>query len=530
MRILTCRALILACIFLPARPAAAVPPGPSTLGPRHVAILYNTNVPASREVARAYAEARGIPEDRMIGLDCPQKETITRAEYNDTIAMPLRRIFSEKQWWKPMRTPNGIEVQDSQIRVLVTVYGMPLRISRDAAASEGKEHPASINEASVDSELALLGAYSATIDGLLKNPYFRSIDDFARFRVKAMFGVSRLDGHSPEAATALARAGVAAEKAGGPWGRAMIDLSGTYPQGDNWLREIYSRSWEQGIPAQLDRHKWSFRRNFPVRDVAVYFGWYDGDASGFVADPAFRFRPGAVAAHIHSFSATSLRDPSKGWSAPLVAKGAAATVGNVYEPYLEMSHHMDVFFQALLDGRPLVEASLTSMPVLSWMTICLGDPLYRPFATRGDLERGRLAGRQNADYKAAALILRRLPDAKEAKQATARLREAAQSSGNPLFSEIAGLLEYRHENNADAMRDFDAAWRAYRNALDQARAGILLGEAMLARNRRRQALKHFRDLLAAHQGHPHAIAISDLLDQLDPPPPPPPAPPQGQGG
>jgi len=87
-----------------------------------------------------------------------------------------------------------------------------------------------------------------------------------------------------------------------------------------------------------------------------------------------------VAVHIHSFSAHTLRSATEGWCGPLVARGVTATVGNVYEPYLEYLHRPDLLLGALVRGDDLVDAAYYALPVLSWQCVVIGDPLYRPFA------------------------------------------------------------------------------------------------------------------------------------------------------
>jgi len=57
-----------------------------------------------------------------------------------------------------------------------------------------------------------------------------------------------------------------------------------------------------------------------------------------------------------------------------------ATVGNVYEPYLEFLHRPDLLVEALARGEDLVDAAYYALPALSWQSIVIGDPLYRPFA------------------------------------------------------------------------------------------------------------------------------------------------------
>lgn len=72
--------------------------------------------------------------------------------------------------------------------------------------------------------------------------------------------------------------------------------------------------------------------------------------SGPFAEEGFRFKPGAIAAHIHSFSASTLRDPVAGWCGPLLERGASATLGTVYEPYLMLTTHPDKFQSRLMKG------------------------------------------------------------------------------------------------------------------------------------------------------------------------------------
>src|SRR5207253_3509638 len=95
--------------------------------------------------------------------------------------------------------------------------------------------------------------------------------------------------------------------------------------------------------------------------------------------PGFRFVPGAIAVHIHSFSANTLRDPNANWVGPLVSHGAAASVGNVYEPYLQLTAHLNILNDRLLHGFTFAESAYSSIEALSWMSVMVGDPLYRPY-------------------------------------------------------------------------------------------------------------------------------------------------------
>jgi hypothetical protein len=95
--------------------------------------------------------------------------------------------------------------------------------------------------------------------------------------------------------------------------------------------------------------------------------------------PGFRFPPGAIALHIHSYSAQTLRSAESNWCGPLIARGVTATMGNVFEPYLQLTHRPDLLVRALLRGEAFGDAACYAQPALSWQTVVIGDPLYRPF-------------------------------------------------------------------------------------------------------------------------------------------------------
>ena len=62
-------------------------------------MIYNRSAPDSPVLARFYAAQRHIPTDHLVGLECSTEEEISRQEYDETIARPLRKIFDEHKWW-----------------------------------------------------------------------------------------------------------------------------------------------------------------------------------------------------------------------------------------------------------------------------------------------------------------------------------------------------------------------------------------------------------------------------------------------
>lgn len=139
---------------------------------------------------------------------------------------------------------------------------------------------------------------------------------------------------------------------------------------------------------------------------ALYFGWYAGAVNGPFMRDGFVFPPGAVALHIHSFSAATVRSATSGWVGPLVARGVTATFGNVTEPYLELTHRPQLILKTLARGGRLGDAAAYAVPVYSWQAMMIGDPLYRPFAVT-PAEQWAKRDKLNAEQRA-YVVLRRM--------------------------------------------------------------------------------------------------------------------------
>jgi uncharacterized protein (TIGR03790 family) len=365
-------------------------------------VLYNKNDASSLALARYYAGKRGIEADSLVGLDCSSDEEISRDAYLVHIEAPVRAAFDKHGWWKIRRGNDGRRlVTDAAKRFVAIMRGVPLKIASDA-----KTPPTSIykeldpgsplqslvphNEASVDSELAALFAQLDETPSVIANPYYRRFTPALSLppAITPLF-VCRLDGPSDLIVRRMIDDSLATEKTG-LWGWAYLDARGitdpAYVEGDKWLTNAARLMRRQGIPVISDYAPETWRDGFPVTDAAVYYGWYDGDVSGPFVQPGFRFVPGAVAVHLHSYSARTLRDPKVSWAAPLLADGATVTMGNVYEPYLALTVNFDVLQDRLMNGLTLAEAAYAATRGISWMNVVLGDPLYRPYASWTSLE------------------------------------------------------------------------------------------------------------------------------------------------
>lgn len=365
-----------------------------------VAILANASDADSVRVAEYYANARGVPRANIFALPMPAAETIPWPEFVRTIWQPLQDALIEKGWIDGLtmdllddagRKKNA--VAGHRISYLVVCRGVPLRVADDpalrAALDPGKL-PGQVRttQAAVDSELTLLARVAPPVVALVPNPLFNQTHPSA-FVQGQVVKVSRLEGPTLRDTLGLVDRAIEAEKQG-VVGRAYVDLGGPHKEGDKWLEATIAPIAQLGFETDVDRAGATMPATARCDAPALYFGWYAGSLNGPFALPGFRFAPGAIALHIHSYSAVTLRSASSGWTGPLVARGVTATVGNVFEPYLDWTHRPDILMLALARGERWGDAVFYALPALSWQAVAIGDPLFRPFGrTAEEIWRGR---------------------------------------------------------------------------------------------------------------------------------------------
>ncbi|MDP3092215.1 MAG: TIGR03790 family protein [Nitrospira sp.] len=86
------------------------------LSPNQVVIVANANSRESLSVSQYYATRRGIPAQHIAKLDLPLDDTMSREDYERRLVTPLRQMLHAQGLHK-------------SIRVIVTVYGVPLRVA-----------------------------------------------------------------------------------------------------------------------------------------------------------------------------------------------------------------------------------------------------------------------------------------------------------------------------------------------------------------------------------------------------------------
>lgn len=349
------------------------------LEPGEILVVANVGAEHSLELAEYYMRQRQIPLANLVRINTTGRERCTRQEYDDTIKKPVRQAFA-----------NLATV--SRIRCLVVMYGVPLAI-RPAELEEAKHllgDKTMDTRAAVDSELALVLTDEYPLEGWLPNPYFLGFQgQFTKLKRDEVLLVSRLDGPDPATVRRLIDDALWAEK-NGLRGRACFDARWPKPDTDKLegyaLYDVSLHDAAAAIRAsgrmeevRLDWQEQLFQAG-DCPKAALYCGWY---SLGRYVD-AFAWVRGAIGFHIASAECSTLKEKgSQVWCKRMLEEGVAATVGPVYEPYVQAFPLPELFFRVLAEGYlGLGESYLISLPFLSWQMVLIGDPLYRPFTPR----------------------------------------------------------------------------------------------------------------------------------------------------
>jgi uncharacterized protein (TIGR03790 family) len=391
--------IALRAVLILASPLAA-----HALEPADVFVISNKNLPDSQRVAEHYLAIRSVPQKNHIALDLPVVEDISRSDYQAKLLQPLREALAERR---------------NEVKVLLTAYGVPLRVGPKVLTTEEQAEEARLKEelkaldadnepekripltirlqkltaaestASVDSELMLLWWPDYPLARWVINPLYFPLPDEYRRQLPPVMMTARLDGPSPDVALRLIDDAVAAE-ARGLKGKAYFDARGIrfdpkkpgetgtgYEGYDESFREAADLLKRGGLEVTLDDRPELFPPE-SCPDCAVYAGWYR--LGNYI--PTCTFAQGAVAWHLASSEAVTLRDPnSKLWCPNLLKDGAAVTIGPVAEPYTVGFPKPAEFFSFLATGKyTVVECYAKTVLFASWMGVLVGDPLYNPFA------------------------------------------------------------------------------------------------------------------------------------------------------
>jgi uncharacterized protein (TIGR03790 family) len=550
-------------ILLTGWAVAAAIPAPAADSGREVIVVYNTRVPESKSVADHYARLRNVPAGQVFGFALNPAQDMSRFEFQESLQKPLAKLLEQRNLWhirsEFVAATNGRpghvmwKVRDSQIRYAVLCYGVPVRITSDPNLKESLDETLRPelrrNEAAVDSELALLPCIEQNlpIAGPLKNPLF-AVTNAAWFHpTNNLLIVARLDGPSAPIAMGLVDKAIEAET-NGLWGRAYFDVRNIsdpgYKMGDDWIRAASEICKRLGFETVVEDTPETFPAEFPMSQIALYCGWYDANVSGPFTRPNVEFMPGAFAYHLHSFSAADLRSTTNGWVGPLLAKGATISMGTVFEPYLSGTPEMAVFMaRFIFEGMSFGEAAYAALPVLSWQSTIVGDPLYRPFGKPALQLHQELEARHSPLLEWSQL---RLVDLNLAKGLPARnlvnyLDQLELTRHSAVLTEKLANLYEALGKPSSAIETAEQALKLDPSPQQRVRLRLALVDRLEAQNRTREAYDDLLKLLQENKDYPNKLAIykrmlplaqklnarkdvaryEELIHQLTPPPPPP---------
>lgn len=403
--------LLIACLLILLMPQIS-----RALEPSEVAVVCNSFVEESTELAEYYMKARNIPGKNLIKIRPTANQSIGREDFEDDILKPVRKALLKR-------------FNPGEIRALVVMYRVPLSVGpprrtdeeekryRELGARRGELREALKDEseperkkakqaelkkvekelkelrkdnyrAAVDSELMLVLAENYPLANWVPNPYFLGNQKTASklpVTKEAVLMVSRLDGPSTEIVKRIIDDSLAAEKEGLS-GTAYFDARYARPEKtdvsgsafyDLSIHLAAERVRKSGrMPVVVDDQSRLFQPG-EAPDAALYCGWYS--LARYV--DAFTWQQGAIGYHIASQECQTLRGGnSQVWCKRMLEEGAAAVIGPVGEPYAQAFPVPEAFFSLLVDGYyTLGESYLLSLPWLSWKMVMVGDPLYRPF-------------------------------------------------------------------------------------------------------------------------------------------------------
>ena len=505
-------------------------------GGDEVVVVYNTRVPESKDIAEHYAQMRQVPEKQIYGFLMTTNEEMSRAEFRDSLQLPLAKKLEANGLWNLKMTfypgtnnqPDRAvrKVVSSKIRYAVLCYGVPLKIASDAGihelAAEKMQPELRRNEAAVDSELSWLPLLQMEfpLTGPFPNWLYGTTNVALLNPTNGILLVARLDGPTAEIANGLVDKALQAER-DGLWGRAYFDARGiaatnNYFLGDQWILAAAQISRQLGFETVVDDKPETFSADFPMSQIAIYCGWYDGNVSGPFTLPKVEFMPGAFAYHLHSYSAATIRSATDNWCGPLLAKGATCTMGCVYEPYLSTTPNVAEFLAVFGAGATFGEAAWAAQPALSWQTTVIGDPLYRPFGKTPQLLHAQLSRQHSARLEWSFLQLANL-----ALVHGARMAEISGLIDNLDLTTNSAVLTEKLADLYDAQGKPSSAILSYQNALklnpspeQRIRLRVTLGEKLQAQGRDAEAVENYQKLIDESPDYPGKEFIVNTLAAL----------------
>jgi uncharacterized protein (TIGR03790 family) len=502
-----------------------------------VVVVYNSSASGSKEVAEYYAARRNVPAKQVFGFPLSTNAEMSRMEFQDSLERPLAKGLEAAKLWKAGKpvgrngavAPAGTvrRVLDSKIRYLVLCYGVPYKIH---PAPELLEHGADElkpelrrNEAAVDSELSWLPLLEPTpmLAGPMRNPLAATTNAADLHPTNGVLMVTRLDGPGVIVAKGLVDKALQAEREG-LWGRAYVDLRSVsdpnYRLGDDMLRMAAQTCRLLGYETSVDTNAALFPASFPMSHIAFYAGWYTDNVSGPFARAEVEFMPGAFAYHLHSYSAGALRSTNHSWVGPLLARGAAASMGSVYEPYLSGTPDISIFTERFLyAGFTFGEAAYAAVSWLSWQTTMVGDPLYRPFARNPDALREEFERRGSslAEWPYLRLLNINIVQGKPLETASVFLEDLELRKKSAVLTEKLADLYHLLGKPSSAIVTYERGLALTPSPQQRLRIRLALAERLAELGREQEAGEQLRRILEESPDYAARATLQARLEQMN---------------
>lgn len=517
-----CLSVLLAWMGSELAPAAS--PG------EEVVVVYNSRMRESKVVAEYYARQRQIPASQIFGYGLTTNEAMSRKDFREDLQNPLAKALESKRLWhvgkgalsSSLDNSGRVvrKVIESKIRYLVLCYGVPLKIEPDPALlepiPENLRPELRRNEAAVDSELAVLPLLEVPylLTANIRNLLYGATNAASLHPTNGVLMVARLDGPSGAIARGLVDRAIQAET-DGLWGRAYFDCrhiteTNSYKLGDDMIRNASEMARRAGFETVVDEQPETFPPGFPMSQIGLYVGWYEGNVSGPFTRPKVEFMPGAIAYHLHSFSGASVRDPAQFWVGPFLAKGATAVMGSVYEPYLSGTPDMAIFINRILYHKfTFGEAAYTASSVLSWQTTVVGDPLYRPFGTSLPDRHEKLLARHSPllEWSFLDLVNTTIASSSSTAKAALYLDQLELTHSSPVLTEKLADLYATLGKPSSAVFAANQALKLNPSPMQRLRLRLTLGERLAALNQDAEAYADYEELLREFPDYPDKLGV-----------------------
>lgn len=393
--------------------APALAPALAAQDPTKVLVVYNANWPDengngvndSLEVAQHFMARRGVPAQNLIGCAC-----------STTTAYYYWQLPGWTAFWDEVRTPvvNKIAaLGNANVDVILFCYGMPYQLELPAAnggthaLDDAMKTPFTIGNRTTPQLLQYVNPYYENAPGI--PPDLGHFNHSYTSAGQPIWLVSRLDGLDADAAKDLVEGALYGERHLSPQpgfysGYGYVDtrfkqytdleLQQGYPFGYNTYTRAdaamamgkffvqasgYPLKWENGAnDLEIGEPGALFHDATPAQlapQAMFYGGWYN---YGRYLD-VWTWMPGSCAIDLNSNSLQGIRIPYQvAFLSQAFQRGLTCGTGCIAEPYLNGHPQPEKFLYFMLNGYPFAEAAMLSNPVLSWVNLAVGDPLYTP--------------------------------------------------------------------------------------------------------------------------------------------------------